>query len=118
MNFPPHHAIESVVDEALPLDGSLALEPHRNDDSPEMAAAVAGARVPDMQMTLIDHFDVNSGETLAQLGFNTRTPIGRFRHVTTLAGNRRDQEAVTGIVRTCGCSSSGFGMTRSRTPFL
>ena len=25
---------------------------------------------------------------------------------------------MTGIVRTCGCSSSGFGMTRSRTPFL
>jgi hypothetical protein len=30
-----------------------------------MAAAVAGTRVPDMQMTLIDHFDVNRGETLA-----------------------------------------------------
>ncbi len=118
MNFPPHHAIESIVDEALPLDGSLALEPHRNDDGPEMAAAVAGTHVPDMQMTLVDHFDVNSGETLAQLGFNTRTTIGRIRHVTTLAGNRRDQETVTGIVRTCGCSSSGFGMIRSRTPFL
>ncbi len=118
MNFPPHRAIESVVDEALPLDGSLALEPHRNDDGPEMAAAVAGAHMPNMQMTLVDHFDVNSGKTLAQLGFNARTPIRRIRHVTMLADDRRDQEAVTGIVRTCGCSSSGFGMTRSRTPFL
>ena len=118
MDLAPHRAIESVVDEALPLNGSLAFEPLRNDDGPEMAAAVAGTHVPDMQMTLVDHFDVNSGETLAQLGFNARTPIGRVGHVILSAADRSDQEAVTGIVRTCGCSSSGFGMTRSRTPFL
>ncbi len=66
MNLAPHRALESVVDEALPLDGSLALELHRNNDGPEMAAAVAGTHVPDMQMALVDHFDVNSAETLAQ----------------------------------------------------
>ena len=65
MNLGPHRALESVVDEALPLDGRLALELHRNDDGPEMAASVAGTHVPNMQMTLVDHFDVNSGETLA-----------------------------------------------------
>lgn len=66
MDLAPHRVIESVVDEALSLDGSLPLEPYRNDDGPEMAAAVAGTHVPDMQMTLVDHFDVNSAETLAQ----------------------------------------------------
>ncbi len=65
MNLVSHCALESVIDETLPLDGSLALEPHRNDDGPEMAASVAGTHVPNMQMTLVDHFDVNSGETLA-----------------------------------------------------
>ena len=65
MDLAPHYAFESVVYEALPLDGSLSFELHRDDDGPEMAAAVAGTRVPDMQMTLIDHFDVNRGETLA-----------------------------------------------------
>ena len=62
MNLAPHRALESVVDEALPLDRSLALELHRNDDGPEMAAAIAGTRVPDMQMTLVDYFDVYSAE--------------------------------------------------------
>jgi len=118
VNFAPHRALESVVDETLPLDGSLALELHRNDDGPEMAAAVAGTRVPDMQMTLVDHFDVNSGESLAQFGFDAREPIGRVRHEILSTDDRCDQEVVTGIVRTCGCSSSGFGRTRSRTPFL
>jgi hypothetical protein len=33
-----------------------------------------------MQMTLVDHFDVNRGESLAQLGFDARTPIGRIGH--------------------------------------
>ncbi len=80
MNLGPHRALESVVDETLPLDGGLALELHRNDDGPEMAAAVAGTRVPGMQMTLVDHFDVNRGESLAQLGFDARTPIGRIGH--------------------------------------
>jgi hypothetical protein len=45
-----------------------------------MAAAAAGTRVPRMQMTLVDHFDVNRGESLAQLGFDARTPIGRIGH--------------------------------------
>jgi len=45
-----------------------------------MAAAVAGTRVPDMQMAFVDHFDVNSGESLAQLGFDARAPIGRIQH--------------------------------------
>jgi hypothetical protein len=76
VNLAPHHALESVVDEALPLDGRLALELHRDDDGPEMAAAVAGTRVPGMQMTLVDHFDVNGAESLAQLCFDARTPIG------------------------------------------
>jgi hypothetical protein len=76
VNLAPHRALESVVDEALPLDGSLALELHRNDDSPEMAAAVAGTRVPGMQVTLVDQFDVHSGESLAQRGFDARTPAG------------------------------------------
>ena len=76
MNLAPHRALESIVDEALPLDRSLALEAQRNDDGPEMAAAVAGTRVPRMQMTLVDHFDVNRGESLAQCGFDARTPIG------------------------------------------
>ena len=98
MNLAPHRALESVVDEALPLDGSLALELHRYDDGPEMAAAVAGARVPDMQMTLVDHFDVNCGESLAQLGFDTRTPIGGIRHENLSTDDRCDQEVVTGIV--------------------
>jgi hypothetical protein len=40
-----------------------------------MAAAVAGTRVPGMQMTLVDHFDVNGAESLAQLGFDASTPI-------------------------------------------
>jgi hypothetical protein len=76
VNLAPHRALESVVDEALPLDGSLALELHRNDDGPEMSAAVAGTRVPAMQMALVDHFDVHSGEPLAQLDFDARAPIG------------------------------------------
>ena len=76
MNLAPHRTFESVVDEALPLDGSLALELHRNDNGPEMAAAVAGTRVPAMQMTLVDHFDVHSGEPLAQLDFDSSAPIG------------------------------------------
>jgi len=118
VNLASHRALESVVNEALPLNGSLALELHRNDDGPEMATAVAGTRVPGMQMTLVDHFDVNRGEALAQLGFDARTSIGRIGHENGSADDRRDQEVVTGIVRTCGCASSGFGMTRSRTPFL
>ncbi len=80
MNLAPHRTLESVVDEALPLDESLALELHRNDDCPEMAATIASTRVPCVQMALVDHFDVNSGESLAQLGFDTRAPIGRIRH--------------------------------------
>ena len=80
MNLASHRALESVEDEALSLYESLALERHRNDDGPEMAAAVASARVPGVQMALIDHFDVNSGESLAQLGFDARAPIGRIRH--------------------------------------
>ena len=76
MNLAPHGTLESVVDEALPLDGSLALELHRNDDGPEVAAAAAGTRVPAMQMALIDHFDVHGGEPLAQLDFDARAPIG------------------------------------------
>jgi len=80
VNLAPHRALESVVDEALSLDGSLALELHRNYDGPEMAAAVAGTRVPDMQMTLVDQFDVNSGESLAQFSFDSRTRTGRIRH--------------------------------------
>jgi hypothetical protein len=76
VNLAPHRALESVVDEALPLDGSLALELHRNNDGPEMPAAVAGTRVPAMQMALVDHFDVHGGEPLAQLDFDARTPIG------------------------------------------
>jgi len=118
VNLAPHRALERIVDEALPLDGSLALELHRNDDSSEVAATVAGAGVPDVQMALIDHFDVNRGEPRAQLVLDSRTPIGLLRHVAYSAGDRRDQEDVTGIVRTCGCSASGFGTTRSRTPFL
>ena len=65
MNLAPHRTRESVVDDALPLDRRFALELHRDDDGPEMAAAVAGARVSDMQMALIDHFNVNRGESLA-----------------------------------------------------
>jgi len=76
VNLAPHRALESVVDEALPLDGSLALELHRNNDSPEMATSIAGTRVPAMQMALVDHFDVHGGEPLAQLDFDARTPIG------------------------------------------
>ncbi len=90
MNLAPHRALESVVDEALPLDGSLALEPHRNDDGPKMAAAVAGTHVPDMQMALVDHLDVNSGKPLTQLSFDARTPIGRFRHENLSADDRYD----------------------------
>jgi hypothetical protein len=41
-----------------------------------MATAVAGACVPGMQMTFVDHFDVHRGEPLAQLGFDACTPIG------------------------------------------
>ena len=118
MNLVAHRALERVVDEALPLDKSLTLELHRNDDCPEVAAAVAGTRVPGVQMTFVDHFDVNCGESLAQLGFDARTPIGQIRHEKQSTDDRCDQEAVTGIVRARGCSSSGFGMTRSRTPFL
>jgi hypothetical protein len=80
VNLAPHCALESVEDEALSLDESLALERHRNDNGPEMAAAVARTRVPGVQMTLVDHFDVNSGESLAQLGFDARAPIGRIQH--------------------------------------
>ena len=90
MNLATHRTLECVVDEALPLDGSLALELHRNDDGPEMAAAVAGTRVPDMQMTLVDHFDVNGGESLAQFGFDAREPIGRVRHENLSADDRCD----------------------------
>jgi hypothetical protein len=45
-----------------------------------MASAVAGTRVPDMQMTLVDQFDMNSGESLAQFSFDSRTRTGRIRH--------------------------------------
>jgi hypothetical protein len=65
VNLAPHRALESVIDQALPLDGSLAFELQRNDDGPEMATALASTRVPDMQMTLVDHFDVYSGEACA-----------------------------------------------------
>ena len=90
MNRAPHRALESVVDEALPLNRRLALELHRNDDGPEMAAAVAGTRMPGMQMTLVDHLDVNSGKPLTQLSFDARTPIGRFRHENLSADDRCD----------------------------
>ena len=75
MNLAPHRALESVVDEALPLDGSLALELHRDDDGPEMAAAIASTCVPGMQMAFVDHFDMYSRESIAQRGFDPRTPI-------------------------------------------
>ena len=65
MDFASHRALESVVDEALPLDRSLTLELQRNDDGSEMTAAVAHTRVSDMKMTLVDHFDVDCGESLA-----------------------------------------------------
>jgi hypothetical protein len=45
-----------------------------------MAAAVARTRVPGVQMALVDHFDVNGGESLAQLRFDARAPIGRIQH--------------------------------------
>jgi hypothetical protein len=55
-----------------------------------MAAAIAGTRVPGMQMTLVDHLDVNSGKSLAQLSFDARAPIGRFRHENLSADDRCD----------------------------
>jgi len=70
-----HRVLERVVDEALPLYGSLAFELHRNDDGPEMAAAIASTCVPGMQMAFVDHFDMYSRESIAQRGFDPRTPI-------------------------------------------
>jgi hypothetical protein len=58
--------------------------------------------VPDMEMTLVDYFDVHCGESLAQLDFDAHTPIGRIGHEIQSADDRCDQEVVTGIVRTCG----------------
>lgn len=118
MNLGSHRVLESVVDETLSLDRSLALEPDRYNDGPEMAAALACTRMAYMQMALVDHFDVNSCESIAQLRFDSRAPIDRVRHVVMSSCDRCDQEVVIGTVRTCDCSSSGFGITRSRTPFL
>jgi len=65
VDFAPHRAFERVVDQTLPLHGGLAIELHRDDDGPEMAAARSGTRVTGVQMTLIDHFDVYCGKPLA-----------------------------------------------------
>jgi len=61
-----HGALERLVDETLPLHGRLALESNRHDHCPEMAAAFTRTRVAAMQMALVDHFDVNGSEPLAQ----------------------------------------------------
>ena len=76
MNLAPHRILESIVYEALPLDGGLAFELCRNDDGPEMAAAVTGACMTGMQVAFIDQFDVDGRESLAQRGFDARTTIG------------------------------------------
>jgi hypothetical protein len=80
MNLAPHRTLERSIDEPLPLNGGFAIELHRDDDGPEMAATIAGPCVPGVQMTLIDHFDVDRSESLAQLGLDARTPIRGIRH--------------------------------------
>jgi len=75
-----HDFLESVVDQALPLDRALVFETGRDDDSPKMAAALPGANVPDVQVALVDHLDVDRRQTLAQRSFDPRTAIGSIGH--------------------------------------
>jgi hypothetical protein len=45
-----------------------------------MTAALSGAHVSDVQVALVDHFDVDCSETLAQLRFDPRAPVGSIGH--------------------------------------
>jgi hypothetical protein len=45
-----------------------------------MAATLPGSNVPDVQVALVDHLDVDRRQTLAQLGFDPRTAIRRIGH--------------------------------------
>ncbi len=80
MDLFAHDFLESAVDQALPLDRTLAFEPRRDNDSPKMAAAVPGANVPDVQVTLVHHLDVNRSEALALLCFDPGAAVGSIVH--------------------------------------
>ena len=99
MDLVAHDILESAVDQALPLDRALAFEPSRDDNGPKVATALSGANVPDMQVALVNHVDVDRSQTLAQLGFDPRTAIGRFGHGVEQSLAQLP-EVVTGIVRT------------------
>ena len=101
MDLVAHDLLESAVDQTLSLDRALVFEPGRDDDGPKMAAALPGTYVPDVQVTLVDHLDVDRSQSLAQLGFDPRTAIGSVGHGIE-PSPAQPPEVVTGIVRTCG----------------
>ena len=110
MDVGTHLLGEGSIDEALALDEAFPLEAIRDDENAEVSTPGLRARVPGVEMALVDDLDVHGIEKLAKARRDASSAIGRFHE------DAWDPHAVAmGTVRTCD-AWSGFGTTTRRTP--
>ncbi len=62
MNVGLQEICENLIHQLMALDGPQASELLRHDRHPEMAFAISGAGVTNMQMTVVDDFDTRRFE--------------------------------------------------------